>query len=365
MGLFRTTYRDKRGQLKKSPNWYIDYYANGRRVREKVGPSRRAAEQALRARLGEVVQGRFHLEQKAHVPRLKDFAKDYMELHAKPNKRSWSSDENSLKHLLPVFGGKRLSEITTWQIEKYKVKRAKDVSHASVNRELACLKVIFSKAVEWGKFSGNPARNVKLFREERRRERFLSPEECQRLLSECASHLRPIVALALVTGMRRGEILSLEWEDVDLARGIVTVCAEKSKSRKARDIFVGTRLTEFLRAAKDNGRYVFKGPKGDPIRSVKTAFNAASRRAGLQRLRFHDLRHTAASLMLQGTDPATVKAVLGHHSIEMTDRYLHTTESLQREAIGRLSDVILQSDGQNMVKVEGHHQEPIRLSDSN
>ena len=114
---------------------------------------------------------------------------------------------------MSFFPEKLLHELTPLDIEKYKKERIKTVAPATVNRELACLKTIFNKAIEWGKVEQNPVRKVKLYQENNRRVRYLESDELDRLLPECADHLNPMVTTALNTGMRRGEILNLKWKD--------------------------------------------------------------------------------------------------------------------------------------------------------
>ena len=110
--------------------------------------------------------------------------------------------------------------------------RIKTVTPATVNREIACLKTIFNEAIEWGKVEQNPVRKVKLYQENNRRVRYLESEEIDRLLRECAGHLNPIVTVALNTGMRRGEILNLKWEDVDINQRLIYIIHSKNEEKK-------------------------------------------------------------------------------------------------------------------------------------
>jgi integrase len=235
-----------------------------------------------------------------------------------------------------------LNEITPWHIEKYKLKRKIEVSEASVNRELSCLKHLFSLAIKWNKASRNPVKEVKLFREKNQRLRYLSIDEDKRLLDECNGYLRPIVITALHTGMRKSEILNLRWSQVDFERGCVIVV--NTKNDEVRDIPMNATLTDCLTNVKvlSKGEYVFSRQEGKPPKSIRTAFENAVKRAELGDFHFHDIRHAFASkLVMSGVDLLTVKELLGHKTIAMTMRYSHLSQEYKRKAIRFL-------DGHNM-----------------
>ena len=117
-------------------------------------------------------------------------------------------------------------------IEKYKADRLQCVTPATVNRELACLKYMYTKAIEWEYVKTNPAKTVKLLKEPPGRLRYLKPEEVDALLKACADHLRPIVVTALNTGMRKSEILNLKWNELDLGNRKITVANSKNNEKR-------------------------------------------------------------------------------------------------------------------------------------
>jgi integrase len=339
--------------FKKGDNYYIDYYFDGRRIREKVGPSHKQAQAALNARKGEIAQGKFDLESLKPTPVFKDFAETYLDF-AKKNKRSWESDVNSLKHLNCFFGTRRLSEISPFLIEKYKLQRRETVKPATVNRELACLKYMFNLAIKWGQTITNPMIKVKLFKENNASLRYLSEEEIQKLIACSADHLKPILITAINTGMRAGEILHLRWDQVDFNNGLITV--DKTKSGEARKIPMNEDLTRTLQkiklqTASDSG-YVFCKADGKPYGSVKKAFGTVRRKLieeGIQYFRFHDLRHTFAShLVMNGVDLVSVKELLGHRTIKMTMRYAHLSQDHKRRAVASLVGLCSVPDGHYM-----------------
>ena len=207
------------GVFKKAKNWYIDYYVHGRRKREKVGPSKRQALIVLQKRRVQIAEEKFLDIQKHQKIKFEEMGRLFLENYSKPNKRSWRRDKEIVGHLTDLFGGRHLHEIGPLDIEKYKRKRREKVSPATVNRELSGLRNIYNRAIEWGMAAKNPVKLVKFFWEDEGRLRFLEKEEIKRLYSACPDYLKPIVALAVATGMRKGEILSLKWVIVQFLVG--------------------------------------------------------------------------------------------------------------------------------------------------
>jgi len=164
---------------------------------------------------------------------LENFADRYME-YAKTNKRSWLRDEQLLKPLKEFFRIERqLAEITPPEIEGYKLWRRKQVSGATVNRELALLKHMFNLAIDWDLYLGsNPLRKVKFFQEVNTGFRVLKPDEETRLLRNATPAIQDVVLYALNTGSRIGEIFSLRWQNVDLDRGLINVFSPKTQKTR-------------------------------------------------------------------------------------------------------------------------------------
>lgn len=340
MGVF--VRRGKRGNA-----CYIDYYVDGKRVRERLGyVSRKTAEDVLKIRQAEIIQGRYQIVPKKRSASFEDFSKDFREyLASRKEGKALKAYQTRLKHLEPVFGGFRLSEVSPFHVEKYICKRRSERSYrkspvapATINRELAVLKRMFQLAIQWGRAEKNPVIGVKFLREESKQDRVLSEEEEEKLLSQCAPHVRLAVLVALHTGMRLGEILNLRWQDIDLRRQVLTVV--KSKSGKMRSIPTNDILAGALAEYRPKARaeYVFWNDRtGKPMLDTKTGYCKAVRRAGISHCRFHDLRHTFATrLVTAGVDLATVSQLLGHSSIEMTMRYAHPSPDNKRRAVDLL-----------------------------
>jgi integrase len=332
---------------KRGTIWYIDHYCHGRRVRERIGSSKRAAEQALAVQKAEILQGRYHLNSKKKAVRFKELTVQYIE-HAKTTKLSWRRDVDFVKHLLAFFKDRPLNQITQELVEQYKAHRRKEilarhkyadkdprtVPMSTINRELSCLRRIFNLAISWDKAERNPVKGVRFFREESLPARILKDDEIELLLLCCNRITADVVQLALNTGMRRGEILNLRWAQVDLTEGYITVI--KTKSGRQRQIPINETAHNLLKRRPRNGAFVFHR-NGKPAKSVRTTYEQSVKRAAIGHCRFHDLRHTfATNLVLRGVPLPVVKELLGHSTISTTMRYAHPTPESKRNAVALL-----------------------------
>jgi excisionase family DNA binding protein len=326
--------------------WCVDYLTNGRRIREVVKDAQTRSEATLhlQMRVSEAFQNARGLEGSKGKVRFAEFAEVYINDYAKANKRSWRCDKSRLNvSLTPAFGAYRLKDITVLQIEKYRAQRLESgISKPTVNRELALLKRMFNLAIDWGYAHDNPVRKVRFFSEkDSLKERILTKEEEGRLLGLFKGQLKPIVQVALNTGMRLGEILGLKWDQIDLGRDQIRVERTKSGSDRLgpinstlQAVFAG------LKAGNGHSGFVFGNPlTGKPITTVKHSFTTACRKAEISGLRFHDLRHTFASRLVEGgVDLITIKELLGHSSVTITERYTHPNHSLRRVAVDLLAE---------------------------
>lgn len=325
---------------KKGKNWYIDYAFKGKRRRKKIGHSKKIAELALEDVRLKIFKGEYMGIYEDKKVLFSDFAKDYLEF-SKANKapESYRRDINHLNlYLIAYFESKYLFEITSQMVEEYKAMQLEKVKPATVNRQLSCLKHLFVKAFEWGYVKSNPAKTVKKLKEPPGRVRYLTEEEEEALLRECASHIRPIVITALNTGMRKSEILGLKWSDVDLRNRTITI--KKTKNNEIRTIPINDILYDELKKIPRHFRsnMIFCHGDGKAYYDIKTGFNAALRRAGINDFRFHDLRHTFAShLVMKGADVISLQQFLGHKDIKMTMRYSHLSKAHLQDTINLLS----------------------------
>ncbi len=203
-------------------------------------------------------------------------------------------------------------------------------SITSVNRELQLLRAVFRFAIREGAMLRSPfelGAPLISVADERKRERILSYDEETRLLASCTNrraHIRPLIITALDTGMRRGDLFGLRWSDIDFVSSIINIRATTTKTLSARAVGMTTRVREELQRLRDVA-------PDDPQRSVfgikdtvKTGFMAALREAGIESLRFHDLRHTAITRMIEGgmKSPAVMK-ISGHTQMTTFIRYVN------------------------------------------
>jgi integrase len=330
----------------RGKSWYYDFNYRGKRYTGCVGAvSKTVAKEISAKKKAEAVEGRYELPSKKPTPKLEEFAKEYFAYY-RANRRPQSVQRHvtAYRALRLTFGDLRLSEISPLAIERYKRQRKEDgVSEVTINRELAFLKNLFTKAVEWEKIAENPVKKVRFYREDNARTRFLTDEEEERLLARCRPQLQPLVITALHTGFRASELCSLTWHDIDFRRRTVTVRAGYAKNGESRTVPMNEVLTTTLKAVKlqsADGEKVFCSREGTPYRSFRTTFQRAVRLAVLADFTFHDLRHTFASrLVMAGVDLPTVKELLGHKDISMTMRYAHLSTDHKQAAVKKLEKV--------------------------
>jgi excisionase family DNA binding protein len=332
--VYMRTYRSGRS------SWTIDYRDETDKRVQKALPHAQSKEEAILALQKRIVEA-FDRKQDAGRSRreigFSNFSEIYLQHYAMITKRSWRTDASQLKVMNEFFKDIELREISPLMIQKFRAWRLKEGNTKStVNRYTALLKRMFSIAVEEGYADMNPVKKLKFFPEKDAvRERILTEREEERLLETCSDALRPILVIALNTGMRKSEILNLRRDQVDLKARIIRV--EKTKGGKVRHIPINDSLLNELRrnSVDRQNPFVFFNPETmKPYVDLKKGFKAACRRAGIKGLRFHDLRHTFASrLVAKGTDIETVRDLLGHHSITVTQRYTHSSDDRKKTAV--------------------------------
>jgi integrase len=316
--------------------WWIEWYQNGYRKRERIGSSKAAAEHRMREIKSALAEHR-HIQKSPDIStRFRDLAQWYLELPEVRAKASYGRDKDSLKHLLSHFGDRLLKDINPALIEAYRYKRLEVVKPATVNREIACFKTIFRKAIENGKAERYPLKGVKMLKENNERDRLLTPDEYLRLLAHSPAHLKPIIRLAYHSAIRRGEILGLTWEQVDLREGFIRLEPEHCKNKEGRLVPLHPDLIEMFKAMPRGlpGVRVFTR-LGKPIRSIREAFTAACQKAGIKGLTFHDLRHTAINnWRLQGHDYFRIMAASGHKTMTVFKRYNTVSKDELKSLVG-------------------------------
>jgi integrase len=246
-----------------------------------------------------------------------------------------------LKVLLPHFGESPIGSISKPLVREYRKERhaEKRLTETTVNRDVEVLRHLLYWAVDEGVLAANPLARIRLPKQRRKPRPILSLAEEAKLLDAAAPHLRQIIIAALDSGMRRGELLNQRAEHIDLTRRVLLVTHSKTPGGEAREIPLTARLTallaELIREKPESLIFTFKGR---PIHRIKTAWKAAIRRAGIRYFRFHDLRHTFNTrLMEAGVVQDVRKALMGHSSgEEVNSLYTHVELPVKREAIRKL-----------------------------
>lgn len=164
----------------------------------------------------------------------------------------------------------------------------------------------------------------------------MTEEEEVRLLEASSEHLKPILVIAFNTGMRRGEILNLKWNHINLQAKEIRI--EITKSGKPRIVDINSLLLKELMELKsksENSQYVFLNPRtGKPYKKLQASFKGTCRRADIKGLRMHDLRHTFASRLVErGVDLIRIKELLGHSTVKITERYTHSNQEGRKKAV--------------------------------
>jgi integrase len=334
----------KRG--KKGTHWHYYFRVRGVRYRGVISEARTKweAEQAESKIKQEIFEGRFG-KLDLGSEKLADFIEKIFVPWSKANKRSWRHDEFRARTIREYFGGKTFREISPLLVEKFKRDRRESItarqtvrSLASVNLELNLLSKIFNLAIDYKVTDTNPCMKVKRYRLDNKRYRYLLPEEEPRLMAALCgprAHLKPLVIVAIGTGMRQGEQLRLTWDRVDFSRRVLILTKTKTRDR---EVPMNPEVFESLTALREEstGRgYVFLNPKtGQRVKEIKKGFKTALKIAGIEGLVWHDLRATFGTRLGEaGFDAFTIAALMGHSDIHTTARYVRATERNKRAAV--------------------------------
>ena len=340
--------KNYRGIFKRGSVYWVRYTdPTGKVVRETARTTNiNEALKLLAKRKSEVADGKYpeRITIKNHT--FKELAQRYKEWAS--IQRCWNKGKQYIVPILEQkFGYTVLRKINPFQVEKFVVDLIKENKKpATVNKYITVLKHMLRKAIEWNMVEENILKRlstIKPLKNNNRRLRYLTKEEINKLLSVCDKYLYPIVFTALNTGMRKEEILSLRWNNVDLRNGYIYV--EISKNGESRTIPMNDTLLSLFRKLFTERRidtdYVFVNPlTGTRLTDIKRSFHTALKKAGIKDFRFHDLRHTFAShLVMSGVDLTTVKELLGHKDIKMTLRYSHLAPEHKQKAVTVLDNI--------------------------
>ncbi len=328
--------------FQRQNSWWIDFKAQGVRRRKKIGPNKRIAREVLDSYLGKIARQE-HLGLIDDSPiSFADFSAEWLrriEPTIRPRTRErWTGIIE--QHLKPHFTG-ALRSVTAADAQRFVTARIEQGARSStINRETSVLKHMLRRAVAWKFLSRNPfldgqgnlVDGLRDLKEPPGRTRFLSLDEIDRLLQACEPipYLRAFTILALNSGMRRNEILSLTRQSIDWQNRIAMLT--ETKNGEARHVYLNNAAIEALKTLPprigDARLFPFNPSQ------VSIAFMRAVRRAGIEDFRLHDARHSFASYQaMNGIQGRGLQALLGHKDGRMTMRYSHLSDAYLKAAV--------------------------------
>lgn len=374
---------------KRSDSWVSDFWYDGQRYIKSWGAISKTTAGEKDGRFKrDVKEGNY--QARARRIKFEEFAKKYMQ-HAKLHKKPKSAGRNqtSINMLMPHFKGKLIGHITPFMVEQYKKKRREQVADpkqrknlqkkkgrapATVNRDIATLRNMLNKAVEWGYLRTSPMAKVKQFKEDNEKMWVLTDQEEERLLEQCAKsaqragkrYLKDLVEFALYSAMRQSEIFNIKRSHVDLKRHFVL--ATDTKIHEDRSVPMNDTLKAIIKRRLDasDSEYLFCNSKGKKLTVLTSAFWYAVKEAGLVRwekdengklkkvrFRFHDLRHTFGSrLGMKGYDLKTIMEIMGHKTVKVAMRYQHPSPDHKLEAVKSLDEVPSKSTAAKVISLK-------------
>lgn len=361
--------------VKRGRTWWSYITMDGVRHRKSTGTSNR--------RRAEIIDRQHHDELndiRHRVPHLNiDMTLGALATRFIADGMSTPYSVDRLQHLLPFFADIPVRDINQSLARKYRQERCAQnakLKPATVNRDLSVLRRILNWGVEENILAANPLGRLRLERERRTKRPVISVREERLLMAHAPLHLQRMIRCAIDTGLRRGELVSERWEDIDFDHRILYVTHSKTPEGEMRMVPLTGRLTEMLQSFRKDRGIVFTYD-GNPVKIVKTSWAASLRRAKLRHVRFHDLRHTANTrMMLAGVLQEVRREILGHtlrKSRDVNDRYTHVELTETRDAIRKLEawlndqerlleageghPLLLQSPTHNPTSIEGHPDE--------
>lgn len=334
--------------FKRGSTWWIDFTTpSGERIRRSAETSSKAEANELHDRLK---AESWRVQALGEKPKYTWDDAGYQWLMETAHKRTHQSDIRMLAWLQQFLKGRILVDISRDEIVAIGERKKAEASGPTANRYLALIRAILRKACfEWEWIDKAP--KVKLYKEAKRRVRWITPEQANRLLSELPPHQCDITLFALATGLRQSNVVKLTWSQVDLQRKTAWIPGDKAKGKEDIHVSLSQMSVEVLqRQLGKHDEFVFTYA-GKPITQVNTkAWRSALKRAGIDNFRWHDLRHTWASWLVQnGTPMYDLQEMGGWKSAEMVRRYAHLAPAQMAkhaEVVGHLLNGTNTAQGQ-------------------
>jgi integrase len=351
------------GLFKRGSVWWMSFVYQGKQYRKSTETDDKGlAKRILDKVKGEIAEGKWFERLPGEDKTFEELMEKYMEDYSARNKapRTHERDKSLKKHLVDFFGNLPLLEITPSLIAEYKTsRRAEEAAPQTVNNELSLMSHAFNLAIrEWEWIRENPVKRVSKEKVNNQVERWLTLKEEKQLLKKSSDSLREIIPFAVHTGLRQREILDLRWPQVDLTKRTISILEQKNRGKDTLP-FNETAMKILKRRLKVRAQetdHVFFSANKTRImpRNLLRAFYSAVEKAKIRKLRFHDLRHTFATRLVQaGVDLYTVQKLGRWRNISMVMRYAHHhPESLRSgvEVLDKLGKKIITNLAQTKEK---------------
>jgi integrase len=344
MGLYKRKGKD-------GTNWCIQYFVHGKRVREAVGPSKRQAELVFAKRKADIREGRYFAPTEKPLifsVLAERYLKEYAALHKKP--RSYQRNVSSTKVLRAYFGEKLLTNIAPTDVHSFIVRRKdQGKTGATINAEINHLAHIFTWGNKLKLTTHHPVKGIARLKANQK-ERYLSREEISVLFSATSGDVYDMIVVALGTGMRATEVLSLDREHVNLKQGVAILPDTKNGERRA--VPLPSEVIETLQCRPAPLQRYF--PDWN-LYKLTRAMREAADGVGMLDVTFHTLRHTFASYaVMSGVDLHTLAKILGLRDLSMVQRYAHLAPSHLQAATAQAATAIFAGN----VPPQVPHREP-------